>query len=175
LICAFSSKLHVQRIDREPVANPASCRVVVQVVRAANLPRRRNLDARRGVNTKRKVWKIFCSRVKNMTTEFSLLQGDDSIDPVPSIDVKFQGRTQSTSAATSTANPQWNQVMVFDFRPPNGQFTPNSVVQCTDDITFSLFDNIVVESSEDSESRRSGAKTTVTERRWYFAVCATDF
>jgi hypothetical protein len=35
------SKLRVRRIAREPVANPAACRLVVQVVRAANLPKRR--------------------------------------------------------------------------------------------------------------------------------------
>ena len=135
---APSRKLRVQTVVREPAANPSSCRVVVQVVRAANIPIR--AASRRSKN------RDIAERVVECQSQ---------------MEVKFQNRILKTSVSNGS-NPHWNQTLVFEFRPPNNQFVPSVISKCDDQIYFNLFDIITVSESDSSQSKKIAA----FEKRW---------
>lgn len=97
---------------------------------------------------------------------------------LPSVEVHFQGQTHSTALAAGS-NPQWNQSLVFPFRPPNGQFVPAMLSQCQDSIAFNVFDNVTtyVENDElgvgsggsgfGAAVSRRGGRMKIVEKRWH--------
>lgn len=66
--------MRTKPIVREPAANPSSCRVVIQVVRAANLPCRA----------------VFNKRKKKRAEEHEI------VDCAPQVEIQFQNRSLST-------------------------------------------------------------------------------
>ncbi len=140
-------RLRPMRVTREPNANPSSCRLVIQVVRAANLPARRNTHSKR-------------SRKKQQQPK----EDATTHECFPVVEVKFQGVTQ-VSAVGHGVNPQWNQNLVFDFQPPNGQFVPSALQQCKEEVYFNVFDRVTSDLSSNSNGAAT-TKTSLTERRW---------
>ncbi len=81
-----------------------------------------------------------------------------------SVEVRFQEHRESTLSIAGGA-PLWKQSISLPFRSPNDDYTPAALGQVTDEVHFSLFDEV----NEDDASRggmMEGEKTIRTERRF---------
>lgn len=71
---------------------------------------------------------------------------------------ELQGQTKHTRTAEG-AFPLWNEQMAMSFRPPNNDFSPQSLMCAPDLINISVFDEVAVLGGEDggaARGRRSG-------------------
>jgi len=124
----------------------ATYRINIQLVRARNLPVRRQVeggDASAG--------------------------GEDAV--LALVEARFQGHV-ARSATSPGSNPHWNQVISLPFTPPGEGITPALLAQITDDLSLSLFDEQVTETRVDDRDRLS---TLVQRDRRFLGSVAIPF
>ncbi len=136
--------LYVYRDETEPVANPKACALVVQVVRASNLPLRASSTP--------------------LITLASAIERKAS-EPDPSslncvVQVSFQDVTRRTSASAGS-NPSWNEVLILPFTSPTDAYDPAGLLSILAPIRITVYDQVSVPlPAEDQRLRRTEVRTT---------------
>ena len=87
----------------------------------------------------------------------------------PYIEVTFQNYTTRTRVA-SGSSPSWQESISLPFRPPGGDFSPAGLVNMSDAIEITLFDEVHEEPERSygaaSRTRNGGSETTSTTRHF---------
>ena len=157
-------------------------RIVVQVVRARNVPTRRfrdekasltsrEINAESSLSQKKDDKQLFGSG-ESVGRESSFLslsqqQGEAGDSVVAVVEARFQGKASRTTGCAGS-NPHWNEMLTLPFEPPGGDATPSRLAEITECITLSLYDEVSTESRGDDRDR----STTVVKRhlRWIGSV-----
>jgi hypothetical protein len=158
-------------------------RIVVQVVRARNIPTRCFRDEKASITNQKntsessfslsKDEKLISGNVGSSVgrdSSFSSLsqqQGEAGDSVVAVIEARFQGKASRTSGCAGS-NPHWNEMLTLPFEPPGGVATPARLAEITECITLSLYDEVSTESRGDDRDR----STSVVKRhlRWIGSV-----
>jgi coiled-coil and C2 domain-containing protein 2A len=69
------------------------------------------------------------------------------------VEVAFQGQQPATTSAVDGPNPLWNEQLVLDYRPPNGDFSPQSLMSTPDTLVISVYDEALVAEEEGGSPR----------------------
>jgi hypothetical protein len=159
-------------------------RIVVQVVRARNVPTRRFIDEKStkssiitndsilGQTKDEKLSLVATNSSSGVGRESSFSsvsqhQGEAGDSVVAVVEARFQGKASRTSGCAGS-NPHWNEMLTLPFEPPGGDATPARLAEITESITLSLYDEVSTESRGDDRDR----STSVVKRhlRWIGSV-----
>jgi hypothetical protein len=158
-------------------------RIVVQVVRARNIPTRRFRDEKASITNQKnnnessfsqnKDEKLISGNIglsvgkESSFSSLSQQQGEAGDSVVAVIEARFQGKASRTSGCAGS-NPHWNEMLTLPFEPPGGDATPARLAEITECITLSLYDEVSTESRGDDRDR----STSVVKRhlRWIGSV-----
>ncbi|KAI5694892.1 hypothetical protein M8J75_007313 [Diaphorina citri] len=126
-------KVPVQSLSGQEV------KVLVSVVRAFEIPIRKDVDA--------------------------ISEDKISMVPVrPFVEVSFEGFSARTTTAEG-ANPTWNQDLIIPILPATSDFSPGALQNITSCLHVHLFDEIVVDLIEDEAQRENNIHQRL-ERNW---------
>jgi coiled-coil and C2 domain-containing protein 2A len=78
------------------------------------------------------------------------------------VEVRFQGQTFVTDDKPG-ANPVWNSILELGMKAPGGDWSQKSIMNLSDEISFSLYDRIA---RAERDERDSAQVTTRQECRW---------
>eukprot|EP00462_Mataza_sp_D1_P028166 CAMPEP_0175178788 /NCGR_PEP_ID=MMETSP0087-20121206/35161_1 /TAXON_ID=136419 /ORGANISM="Unknown Unknown, Strain D1" /LENGTH=1801 /DNA_ID=CAMNT_0016470965 /DNA_START=62 /DNA_END=5468 /DNA_ORIENTATION=- len=140
--------LRVKRHPRNPVANPSSCNLIVQVISGSNFPVR-TAGSKDGEGSDNG-------------------EEDDYDTAYPLVEVSFQSNTERT-VASSGDHPAWNDLLVLPLAPPNDSFAISNIQRITDMVHFNVFDSITAVHDADFRHR----KTTTTEKQLRWMGCVS--
>ncbi|KAJ1342536.1 hypothetical protein BSLG_002854 [Batrachochytrium salamandrivorans] len=148
--------LNPYRIDRHEAAgstiSPDHCQIVVQVLRAHNLPVRK-------------------SAIRQPKP--GLLASHHQADPIateyvaPYVEVSFQQNTIRTATAHSQ-NPQWNETIGLNIDVPDDNFRPEALCETdigTQMLFINVFDEVIVDMIHDDRERATSIHHRI-ERSW---------
>eukprot|EP01135_Chromosphaera_perkinsii_P000381 Nk52_evm28s78 gene=Nk52_evmTU28s78 len=127
--------------------NPDSCKLIVTINRAFNVPIRTP-------NT--------TSTLESTLKGFSGANGEEKTGSQisqngfvrPFVEIMFQRKSERTRVFEGN-NPQWNEIMSLDFSPANGDFSPANLMAVSDEVYFTLFDEIEVDALEDDRQKET--------------------
>ena len=124
-----------------------SCRLLITIVGARNVPNRVKLGEGKAPSSPKKRARSPQRRVRGVNQ----LDDDDDDDDFNSIvqsfvAVRFQENEDRTRPVLGSA-PLWKQTLDVPFRPPMGDFSPARLSQVRDDIQVMLFDSVNVDSA----------------------------
>ncbi|TMW56288.1 hypothetical protein Poli38472_008936 [Pythium oligandrum] len=138
-----------KRIEPTTVAEwPRQCNLYIQIKHATNVPIRHRYDKKsERIRRRRRSEKIEVKETDDDGAE-KRPEGEESH---VFVELAFQGRRRrSTSvvvSAAGAANAVWMETFVVPFHPPLGDWSPESILRSQDVIRVSLFDQLVVGSS----------------------------
>ena len=133
--------LRVVREDAKPISNPRACNIVIQVLRASNLPVRREPGR----------------------TAPKLQLAPQSGNVRTFVEVEVQNKFHRTKVSRG-ANPMWNELLSVPFVPPGESYAPSALQQVKDVIQINLFDEYNKTFGDDY--RYKNTKIQRTHRRW---------
>ena len=146
------------RTERKPVTiqdlSGQEVKLLLCVVRAYDVPVRQDSDPVRGpVPT----GEVGGSRAEGLGQPRESLVNSF-------VEASFQGCTVRTGTGAGP-NPAWNQQLELVFRPPNNDFSPESMGRVQDSLHLHLFDQVAVDLLED-ETERSSRIHQRLENKW---------
>ncbi|KAJ3124071.1 Coiled-coil and C2 domain-containing protein 2A [Nowakowskiella sp. JEL0407] len=127
-------------------AQPEKCEIVVQVLRGFNVPVRRKDSG---------IMDAAATKSTNPITVRSY------------VEITFQ-RKRARTTISEGPNPQWNQTLMLEINPPNGDFSPDSLMDGdmgTENLYFNLFDEYLVDMLKDDRERERTIHQK-RERNW---------
>jgi len=186
-------KLRPTRRTRKAITTrPDRCNLVIQVIRAYNLPVRvappsgastLPLQAPRPgaprvdpVSLSMGRWPAGGPAMAPLQQDTTPLMGssagrddDDDVPTsgaerlVPFVEVRFQGKVQRTRRMEGP-NPQWNENVTIPFSPPNNDWSFQTLEAVQDSVSINLFDEMTFNNARDDRERNTIYQRI--EQRW---------
>ena len=162
-------RLRPQPQTRKPEAIVRTCRLFLQVVRANNIPTRRDnsssVGGRRDGSPSRR-----SPSPRRRQREEPQNDSEDKVDrlqPNIMVECSFQGHSVATTSQQGTT-PSWGEAIYLPFQPNKNaganSWTPDNLLLERDDVTVTLFD--LTESQQRGVGKDKRKLTTIVSKRY---------